>query len=93
MAKPTRIIALIAGLLLFAGQLSSIVHATEHPFHENSQICVSMISLEQHDLVLSAISLAVDVHRYVGEVATGLRPLMYSLPLYSGHARAPPLTT
>jgi len=93
MVKRTRVIALVAGLLLFAGQLASHVHATEHPFHDNNQICASFISLERHDIAFSAIVLAVDFSHYDDEVATGLQPPVDALPLYSSHARAPPLTT
>lgn len=56
MVKNTKVIALIAGMLLFAGQYSSILHAAEHLFHAPAEICASFISMEQHDAAVSCIT-------------------------------------
>lgn len=93
MAKRTRVIALIAGLLLFTGQQASLAHAADHPFHDISESCASFISLEHHDTDVSTIVLAADFSRYTDGFATGLQPLVYTSPLKSSLARAPPLTT
>jgi hypothetical protein len=86
-------VVFITGLLLFAGQLATIVHATEHPFHDNSQICASFISLEHHDATVSSIALTADLSFYADEHGSGHGLLVYTSNLNSNHAREPPLTT
>ncbi len=93
MVKSTRVIALIAGLLLFAGQQAALVHAADHPFHDTSEICTSFISLEQHDTAVTVIALAADFPRYSDAFETGHQLLVYISHFNSNHARAPPLTT
>ena len=70
-----------------------LVHATEHPFHDNSQICASFISLEHHDSTVSSIALTADLSSYTDEYESGHRPPVYTSNLNSNHAREPPLTT
>jgi len=91
--KHTRGIALIAGLLLFAGQQASLAHAADHPFHDTSEICASFISLEQHDAAESATALTADIFLYAGDYKIDLQSLVFFSHLNSNHARAPPLKT
>ena len=88
----TRIIALVTGLLFMTGQLVSIVHAAEHPFHADIDICASFIGLEQQDATASAIVLADDVPCFSDEYEAGYQLPVYSPNLYTNPARAPPLT-
>lgn len=91
--KHTRVIALIAGLLLFAGQLSSVLHAAEHLFHAPSEICASFISMEQQDLAVTEITLAADFPLYSDEFKASHQLLELSSCINSNRARAPPLFT
>ena len=51
----TRVIALITGLLLLAGQGAALVHAVDHPFHEPDEICGAFASLEQNENALAVL--------------------------------------
>ena len=73
--------------------MASLLHATEHPFHDNSQICESFISLEHHDATVSAIALTADPFSYAEIYEAGHGLLVYTSNLNSSHAREPPLTT
>lgn len=90
--KRARIIVLVTGLLLLAGQLAAIVHATDHPFHDTSEICVSLLSLEQNDTAVSAIALHVDFLRYADDFSINLQSQAHLSRPESNHARAPPKT-
>lgn len=90
--KRARIIVLVTGLLLLAGQLASIVHAAEHPYHDTSEICVSLLSLVQHDTAVSAIALLVDFLRYADDFSISLESQAHLSCPESDKARAPPET-
>jgi len=90
--KRARIIVLATGLLLLAGQLASLVHAADHPYHDTSEICVSLLSLEQHDTAVSAIALLVGFLSYADDFSISLQSQAHLLCPESNHARAPPKT-
>jgi hypothetical protein len=92
MVKRARIIVLVTGLLLLAGQLASLVHAADHPFHDTSEICVSLLCLEQHDTAVSAIALHVDFPRYADDFSISIQSQAHLSRPESNHARAPPKT-
>lgn len=39
----------LLGILLFGGQMSVLVHATEHPFHSDDDLCESFLLAEKLD--------------------------------------------
>jgi len=81
---------LLAGLLLIAAQLMSLVHAAEHPFHAHSEICVSFTSLEQHDTALAAASPVLTFSCLNTELESVLIPLLINSCIHSKPARGPP---
>ena len=46
----------LAGLLLVAAQFESLVHAAEHPFHADDEICAPFASFEKHDHAIAVLS-------------------------------------
>lgn len=93
MAKRTRVIALVAGLLLFAGQLSSMLHAAEHQFHIEDEVCAAFASFEQNDHAI-AIPPSCNFHPQVDdEINTGTTLVISSNSSLSYLPRAPPSHT
>jgi hypothetical protein len=48
MHKHTKAIALVAGLLILAGQSLSLVHAADHPFHAPDEVCAAFASFDHN---------------------------------------------
>jgi len=91
MVKNTKVIALISGLLLFAGQLSSVLHATDHLFHAPSEICLTFVSMEQHDFAVPYSVLAVERHQSPCKFNSSSEMLVLNTFINANNARAPPL--
>ena len=51
-------VVILAGLLLIGAQLVSLVHAADHPFHEEEEICASFAAFEQHDHAIAVLPAA-----------------------------------
>lgn len=83
-------VVFIAGLLLFAGQLTTIVHATEHPFHMQGDLCASFIHFWQQDMSVDIAIPTIEFNLFSVEVCAESKPLVHSTfrPVYS--PRAPP---
>ena len=88
-----RFVVFLFNLLLLAGQVASLVHATEHPFHDDSQICESFISMEHHVATASAIVLTSDPSFCAEKYQAGQGLSVYASNLNFNYARGPPLTT
>lgn len=89
----TRLIALIAGLLLLAGQGAALVHAADHPFHEPDEICGAFASLEKNAHALAVVPPGTRSQYYADDAHTALNRV-FPNHVSTGHqARAPPLHT
>jgi len=86
-------VVLLAGLLLIAAQLVSLVHAADHPFHEEDEICAAFASFEKHDHAVAVLP-ATHLHPHLRcESATGLASAFVDNPSLIYQSRAPPLHT
>ena len=91
MINRTRAIAFIASLLLFAGQLNALVHAAEHPFHADDEICATFASFDHNNHALAVLPPSSESTDHAGELSSRLsRPFIGHTPLRY-QARAPPL--
>ncbi len=86
-------IAIITSLLLFAGQVATLVHATDHPFHAPDEICVAFTSLEQNEHAIAALSTCCTNLNLTNETNTGLNRVFINHAFSSHQPRAPPLHT
>jgi hypothetical protein len=50
-----RFIVLIAGLLLIAGQVATLAHAAEHPFHAPDDTCAAFTSFEHNNHAVAVL--------------------------------------
>lgn len=57
-------VVLLAGLLLIAAQLVSLVHAADHPFHAEDEICAAFASFEKHDHAVAVVP-AINLHPHI----------------------------
>ena len=84
-------VVLLAGLLLIAAQLVSLVHAAEHPFHAEDEICASFTAFEQHDHAVAVLPGA-DLHSDLTcESVAGLPSVFVDKTAFLYQSRAPPL--
>jgi hypothetical protein len=86
-------VVLIAGLLLIAGQLASLVHAADHPFHAPDEICAAFASFEHNNHVLIAASPGIEAPYFTDRTNTRLTCLFINRVSSCRQARAPPLHT
>ena len=93
MNNRTRVIALVTGLLLLAGQAVALVHAADHPFHAPEEICAAFAGLEQNEHALAVLAPGSRSPHYADEAHTALTRVFLN-HISTGHrARAPPLHT
>jgi hypothetical protein len=87
--KNNLIYSSLISLFLLIGQLSALVHAEEHPFHDSQQSCKVFVSAEQTDsaLVINSIDLLV-IKNEAPDIGFIISELSVSLNVYQ--ARAPP---
>ncbi|MCP3850687.1 MAG: hypothetical protein GY694_10695 [Gammaproteobacteria bacterium] len=74
---------------MLIGQMSVIVHAQEHPFHDSQHSCEVFVAAEQTDstLVVNSIDLLV-IKNDTPDIFFIISELSVSQSVY--HARAPP---
>jgi len=79
----------LLSLFFLIGQLSALVHAEEHPFHDSQQSCEVFVAAEQTDstLVINSIDLLV-IKNDAPDICFIISELSVSLNAYQ--ARAPP---
>lgn len=91
MINRTRAIAFIASLLLVAGQLIALVHAADHPFHAEDEICAAFASFDHNNHALAVLPQSSENVDHAGELSSQLpRPFIGHTPLCY-QPRAPPL--
>ena len=86
-------VVLLAGLLLIAAQLFSLVHSAEHPFHDHDEICDILGAVEKHKADAAAIESGVSFSRYSDEPNSGNLSWPVITAVYSYPARGPPAIT
>ena len=92
MINRTKAIAFIASLLLFAGQLNALVHAAEHPFHADDEICAAFASFDHNNHALAVLPQSSESTDHAAETSSRLpRPFIGQTTLCH-QARAPPLS-
>jgi len=85
------LIAFSCVLLLQLGILVSVVHAVEHPFHAQNELCASFINFGHHDVNLDAKPLGIASALFsVVTVADSNSSLYFTSPVFYS-ARAPPV--
>jgi hypothetical protein len=86
-------VVLLLGLLLIAAQLVSLVHAADHPFHEEDEVCAAFASFEQHDHAIAVLP-APNPHPHLTcKSVTGFVSVFVDQPFLIYQSRAPPLRT
>jgi hypothetical protein len=91
--KREHILAFIASLLLIVAQFESLVHAADHPFHAEDEICATFASFEQHDHAIAVLS-ATNLHPHLTRIsATSPTSVFVDKPSFIYQTRAPPLHT
>ena len=93
MLRHKKIISFIAVLAIILVQFSAQVHATDHPFHQEDVLCVSLQSAEhaQHFYQAALYSHASNAIVSVADVIHAGRISPFLNPYYS--SRAPPEAT
>ena len=93
MKRHKKIIRFIAVLAVILVQFSAQVHATDHPFHQEDVLCVSLQSAEhaQHFYQAATYSHTNNAIVSVADVIHAGRISPFLNPYYS--SRAPPETT
>lgn len=84
---------LITGLLLYAGQLASLVHAADHPFHTEADTCTAFASFEQHNHAVAVLPWSNKHPQFTDEIIAGSPPVFVQNFTLTYHSRAPPLYT
>jgi len=86
-------ITLFAALVISLVQFGALLHATEHPFHQEDMLCISLQSAEQEKYFFYAVPFSLYNDVFISDVATPLPENVFP-SLYSSYSsRAPPVTT
>jgi len=86
-------VVLLAGMLLIAAQLVSLVHAAEHSFHAEDEICAAFASFDKHNYAIAVLP-AVNLHpRTSCKSITGMVSVFVDKPSLVYQSRAPPQHT
>ncbi len=86
------VVNITLALLVFLAQFVTIVHATEHPFHEDEAACSTFLSVEHNQFLVGEVQPFSLVIAFV--VNKEITPV-HSVPLSARHfyrQRAPPVT-
>jgi hypothetical protein len=86
-------VVLLAGLLLIAAQLVSLVHAAEHSFHAEDEVCAAFASFEKHNHAIAVLP-AINLHPHTRcKSITGNVSDFVDKPSLVYQSRAPPQHT
>ena len=84
-------ITLFAALVILLLQFAALVHATDHPFHQEDALCIFLQSAEQDKHFFHAVSFSLYDDVFISDVVTLLtESVSPSFSYYS--SRAPPVT-
>jgi hypothetical protein len=86
-----QLITLFAALVILLVQFAALVHATEHPFHQEDALCISLQSAEQNKHFFHAVSYSLYRDVFISDSVTLLTESVFtSLSSYYS-SRAPPV--
>ena len=86
-------VVVLAGLLLIGAQLVSLVHAADHPFHEEEEICAAFAAFEQHDHAIAVLPAPNPHPHSTRKSLPRLTSVFVDKPYLVYQSRAPPLHT
>ncbi len=86
-------VVFLAGLLLIAAQFVSLVHAAEHPFHAEDEICASFTAFEQHDHAIAVLPATHHHPHSTSKSLPALTSVFVDKTALLYQSRAPPLHT
>jgi hypothetical protein len=91
--KRRQFITLFASLVILLAQFAVVVHATDHPFHQEEAFCLSFQSAGQDKHFFNAKPIALINNVFISDVDVLLRETFLSSfnSIYS--SRAPPVIT
>lgn len=88
--KHIQLHTILLSILLFSGQMSVLVHATEHPFHDSDHLCESFLLAEKSANGLVCDALALTALTTMVAPAAEVANLCFSCLQTAYYARAPP---
>lgn len=68
--RQKQLITLFAALAILLMQVAALVHATEHPFHQEDALCISLQSAEQDKHYFHAVSYLLYSDVFISDVVT-----------------------
>ena len=86
-------ITFIAGLILLVVQTAALVHAAEHPFHDDEEICAAFSSFDQNNHALAVLPQNCEKSARTSEIGGRLIQIFIPHTFLCQQARAPPLYT
>lgn len=86
-------VVLIAGLLLIAGQVAALVHATEHPFHAPDDTCAAFTSFQHNDHAVAILPQGIASPSVTARTDISLTRISITQTCLYHRSRAPPLLT
>ena len=91
--KRRQFITLLASLVILLAQFAVVVHATDHPFHQEETLCLSFQSAGQDKHFFNAIPIALINNVLISDVDVLLRETFLSSFNSIYLSRAPPVIT
>ncbi len=91
--KRKQFITLLASLVILLAQFGVVVHATDHPFHQEEALCLSFQSAEQDKHAFNAIPVALVNPVLVSNVDVSQIETQLSSFRSNYLSRAPPVLT
>lgn len=90
--KNKQFITLLAVLAILLVQFAAQVHATEHPFHQEEPLCISLQSAEQEKGFLHDVAYTLYDGGFLRDIPALLTGRVSSAALINYSPRAPPAT-
>ena len=91
MHRNKQFITLFAALVISLVQFGTLLHATEHPFHQEDALCISLQSAEQDKHYFHAVSYLLYGDVFISDVVTLLTESVFPSLYYYYSSRAPPV--
>lgn len=91
--KHKQFVSLFASLAILLAQFSLVLHATDHPFHQEEALCVSFQSADQSKHSSHSVLSVVVAHNFTVDVLSPLTEVIASVSFTHYSSRAPPVFT
>ena len=91
--KHRQFITLFASLVILLAQFGVVVHATDHPFHQEETLCLSFQSAGQDKHFLNSIPVVLVNNVLISDADVLLRKTLLSSFNSNYSSRAPPVIT